>query len=151
MTCREKLKIEHPILVNDKYTGGCNGCPHHYGYLPKCKGCTISCYECWDQEIPETEKQTNNNSRLINDLTKTIEKLRNELKETRMKLEEKDRCLTDNTKALLSMAERINKYEANGEHINKKASDYRMKFQALINQGFTEDQAMQFLPMWMDD
>ena len=33
MTCREKLKKEHPDKVDDKYTGGCEGCPDTYGYL----------------------------------------------------------------------------------------------------------------------
>lgn len=58
MTCREKLKIEHPECVKDLYDGGCKGCPHNYGYLPKIVNCSadnIKCRECWDREIKETK------------------------------------------------------------------------------------------------
>lgn len=34
MTCREKLKMEHPELVDERFCGGCYWCPTHYGYLP---------------------------------------------------------------------------------------------------------------------
>ena len=61
MTCREKLKMEHPNWVIDRCMGGCLGCPHDYGYLDKnyniCDGrpAFIKCKECWDREIPDTE------------------------------------------------------------------------------------------------
>lgn len=65
MTCREKLAKERPDSVNDKYLGGCNGCPRTWGYLPdppycKCHedGKKIAyheiCSACWDREIPGT-------------------------------------------------------------------------------------------------
>ena len=60
MTCREKLKIEHPALVGSDYTGGCNGCPDDYGYLPKPELCIFSnstCNKCWDREIPEEDEK----------------------------------------------------------------------------------------------
>lgn len=58
MTCREKLKIEHPEMVGEQFMGGCRCCPHYYGYLPKTvDGCgEISCKECWDREIPEEKE-----------------------------------------------------------------------------------------------
>jgi hypothetical protein len=105
MTCREKLKIEHPENVGKHFIGGCWGCPHQYGYLPRREVCTFSCRECWDQEIPNS-KET---------------EIQAKLSETRRK------------------------------QIESKAKDYHMKFQALRHQGFTEDQAMQLLLMWMDD
>lgn len=58
MTCREKLEIEHPECVDDWTEGGCIGCPHRYGYLPKLseEECEkMDCDECWDREIPEAE------------------------------------------------------------------------------------------------
>lgn len=56
MTCREKLKIEHPECINKRYAGGCEGCPHNYGYLPKPDKCRETrCTVCWDREIPEIE------------------------------------------------------------------------------------------------
>lgn len=73
MTCREKLKIQHPEYVvhdyiSDKesiglfgsnYAGGCKGCPSNYGYLDEpewCDGTSSRCAECWDREIPETSE-----------------------------------------------------------------------------------------------
>lgn len=60
MTFREKLKQKHPEKVGDCFIGGCEGCPHDYGFgpeevgtetCPKRKG--KGCGDCWDREIPE--------------------------------------------------------------------------------------------------
>jgi len=63
MTCRERLKIEHPEYVNERYPGGCKGCPHEYRYLDRPEYCIIAsgvdnerCTKCWDREIPGTEE-----------------------------------------------------------------------------------------------
>lgn len=69
MTCREKLKIEHPELVDDAYCGGCRDCPHSdkYKYLSqeKCLCCKRGvhpspelCTKCWDQEVEEPATNT---------------------------------------------------------------------------------------------
>lgn len=55
MTCREKLKLEHPTSVDPVCTGGCDGCPSDYGYLESPEWCKHSeevCQKCWDREIP---------------------------------------------------------------------------------------------------
>lgn len=42
MTCKEKLKIEHPDLVSspvDRYIAGCCGCPDDYGYAKRPEYC----------------------------------------------------------------------------------------------------------------
>lgn len=71
MTFREKLKLEHPECVGSKYVGGCNLCPHDYGYessapptLPNCTHNCIMCWasgvkckECWDREMPEKAEE----------------------------------------------------------------------------------------------
>lgn len=60
MTCREKLKIEHPELVDDGFIGGCCSCPDDYGYLDIPGYCNDPswtddyCTKCWSREIPET-------------------------------------------------------------------------------------------------
>lgn len=63
MTCREKLKIEHPEKVDHDAWGGCSGCPHIYGYLPAPDYCSDDsmrpnerCTKCWDRVIPGTEE-----------------------------------------------------------------------------------------------
>jgi hypothetical protein len=59
MTCKEKLKIEHPDRIDSYSYGGCQGCPHDYGYLVKPHYCLVtedSCSMCWNREIPDTEK-----------------------------------------------------------------------------------------------
>ena len=59
MTCRDKLKLEHPEQINPTSGGGCNGCPSTYGYLLPRDDCTgVSCWDCWNQEIPETDIST---------------------------------------------------------------------------------------------
>ncbi len=59
MTCREKLALEHPELLDEIYFGGAYSCPHNYQYLAKpdyCPGADDNaCRRCWDREIPETE------------------------------------------------------------------------------------------------
>ena len=63
MTCREKLKLEHPECVNNIYAGGCFGCPTEYGYLPASSHCDLVsllvmskededdvCVKCWNKE-----------------------------------------------------------------------------------------------------
>lgn len=57
MTFKEKLEKEYPGLVDDRYTGGCKGCPHGYGYEEEkpCKGINNEeCKKCWNREMPNT-------------------------------------------------------------------------------------------------
>ena len=61
MTYREKLKIEHPELVDEDYIGGCFGCPGEYwkgapNFSTQCKKLG-ECSKCWDQTIPGTEEE----------------------------------------------------------------------------------------------
>ena len=65
VTFREKLAIEHPDSLGLNYAGGCCGCPGDYGYPEKrlCNGFRDGaqdcvCSDCWDQEMPETERDT---------------------------------------------------------------------------------------------
>lgn len=56
MTCKEKLKQEHPELVDEeKYAPyGCRGCPSDYGYLDDPMWCDVGkCRECWERDILE--------------------------------------------------------------------------------------------------
>ena len=60
MTCREKLAMEHPGGLDSECLGGCNGCPHTYGYEKEPEWCDDNnitdekCRRCWDREV-ETE------------------------------------------------------------------------------------------------
>lgn len=66
MTCREKLKMNHPENVDKAYFGGCSACPSTYGYLDKPTYCNDTdygtgskrCTDCWDREIPGLHKIT---------------------------------------------------------------------------------------------
>lgn len=58
MTCREKLKKEHPTCIDDRNCGGCFGCPSNYRYLDNPEYCphhsdANACTKCWNREIPE--------------------------------------------------------------------------------------------------
>ena len=62
MTCREKLKKEHPERINPKYLGGCGSCPVFYypsarKYCEDYKRCPNDpiCTACWDQPVPDIE------------------------------------------------------------------------------------------------
>jgi hypothetical protein len=63
MTFKEKLKMEHPEMLDDIFGGGCMGCPSHRGY--EAVGCGLClerkerhsnklCTECWNRTIPGT-------------------------------------------------------------------------------------------------
>lgn len=67
MTCREKMKVENPDYVNDKWCGGVCGCPSSQNWLPDpvdcCKGSDDEiCRKCWDREIPGTEPTPQNDN-----------------------------------------------------------------------------------------
>lgn len=60
----ERLKVEHPEFISDKFIGGCEGCPEDYGYEPYSNTCPSgseqlsveeACRRCWRREMP-TEK-----------------------------------------------------------------------------------------------
>ena len=60
MTCREKLKMEHPEGLDNEWRGGCNGCPHTYGYAKDPEWCAMNretCTRCWDRETEEVETE----------------------------------------------------------------------------------------------
>lgn len=65
MTCREKMELEKPHLVDkDKYIGGCDGCPHDYGYAEEPYYCKDGyyeqdndCWDCWDREVEEVKEE----------------------------------------------------------------------------------------------
>lgn len=62
MTCREKLAMEHPEFVSNVFLGGCRGCPDDYGYMDRILYChqpNLNCYDCWNREIPGSEKYKN--------------------------------------------------------------------------------------------
>ena len=55
-TCRERLAREHPVDVQDKFIGGCIGCPSVYGYASDPSWCEIgnrvaNCTKCWDRPV----------------------------------------------------------------------------------------------------
>ena len=54
MTCRERLRIEHPEKTGENFVAGCLACPHNYGYAQRPDGdfeCNPkSCNKCWDRE-----------------------------------------------------------------------------------------------------
>lgn len=61
MTFKEKLAREYPGFVGVNYCACCRGCPCDYGYETKeqspCGHSRLSCSECWNRTIPETEEK----------------------------------------------------------------------------------------------
>lgn len=67
MTFREKLAQEHPNRVNRFVPGGCEGCPHTYGYEEKSPCQEMgTCRECWNREIPMTPEEQKQHDLEIN-------------------------------------------------------------------------------------
>lgn len=56
MTYKEKLMLYNPKNVDEKYIGGCCGCPSNYNFFPfdkfRCKKMLEDCTICWTREIP---------------------------------------------------------------------------------------------------
>lgn len=97
ITCREKLELEHPEYVNEKWHGGCKDCPHTYGYTEKdkckcdSKTCTDElCGQCWNQpyegELTKQEKIIRNIKAQANYWKDSYERACNDASDLRMKL-----------------------------------------------------------------
>lgn len=59
-TRKEVLEVEHPELVDDKWVGGCKGCPGDYWpQEPKVTNCMAvrTCKECWSLKKTMTYKE----------------------------------------------------------------------------------------------
>ena len=52
MTFKEKLAQEHPERIGERFDGGCDGCPCSYGYEERWKCDGVSCFDCWNREMP---------------------------------------------------------------------------------------------------
>jgi hypothetical protein len=83
MTCKEKFRLEHPDRINEQDWGGCNGCPHDYGYLNVPEQCLEEgrfeysspghCRDCWNREIPEEKLTYNHDSEPVAKVLGTTE------------------------------------------------------------------------------
>lgn len=72
MTCLEKLQQDHPdlVLLSKEIFGEdkpCFPCPHMFGYASRPAlvrnvpgWCSISCEECWNREVENTEGNNEN-------------------------------------------------------------------------------------------
>lgn len=58
MTFRERLRKDHPELVNEKFEGGCSGCPNDFDYegRSECERVSGICRVCWDREMSKTNE-----------------------------------------------------------------------------------------------
>lgn len=106
MTFKERLSLEHLNRVDNKYVGGCAGCPKTYGYEAQLE-CNFespnACRECWNREIPESEFTTADDYICVvknavnewfsyhnpSDKIKSIDSMIIVLQEARMRLEDK--------------------------------------------------------------
>lgn len=68
MTCREKLKLDHPEWSESQFLGAISGgCPSDYGYLEdppyddEFESCIIHCKDCWNRKIPEEGQEVKGN------------------------------------------------------------------------------------------
>lgn len=139
----EKLMLERPDLIDEKYSGGCNGCPSMRGYLedPKVCGTRVmsddDCRRCWDREIPETDISNNEKENEImpssmsnmtkRELIEEIEIAHNHIVEMERKLEN------------------LQKYEK----YKDGADEIKAIHTALMDSGFSNEQAFDLLKTTM--
>ena len=67
MTFREKLAQEHPECIDNRLVSGCTGCPSNYGYEPDYECGGLSCWECWNREMPLTPEEQEKHDLEINE------------------------------------------------------------------------------------
>lgn len=115
MTLREKLQIEHPECIDEKWHGGCKDCPHRYGYKDmkecECDSKTVNeeiCRKCWDQKY---EGELTPQEKMIERLTATSDYWR---KSYQMNMDD-----AHNLRVKLSDIE---------DHIEKKTGTYNSPF-----------------------
>ena len=78
MTFKEKLQTEHPEMVDKRFGGGVKGCPYHYGY-EKNLNCMVwesdeKCEECWNREMQNTDKKTEESLKILEAHNKAYER-----------------------------------------------------------------------------
>ena len=134
MTCKEKLKLDRPDLSDIGVWHIVNvACPSDdvYRYMcdPEwCRDMTIPgrCSKCWDREIPETETIENNE----------------EIKEMENKTTKKTKAeLLNEIAALKKEVENLDKYR----QYEQVADELAAMRDALMNKGFTREEAIQFI------
>lgn len=134
MTCRDKLKMDRPELsdldVQHMVNVACPSDPRHeYMCDPDwCGDGSVSdrCNKCWNREIPETE--TVENKEEVNEMEiKTTKKTKAEL--------------LNEIAALKKEVENLDKYR----QYEQVADELAAMRDALMNKGFTREEAIQFI------
>lgn len=137
MTCREKLRLEHPEFADVDSPGGCYSCPSTFRYLPDpddqwCK--KALCTDCWDREIPGTENIKKENdimpTHAINAREVTKEDLLREIKAANEHIHQME--------AQIKNLERYKQYE-------DMANELRAMHLAFMSSGFSDEQAYDLL------
>ena len=137
MTCREKLKLKNPDCTENQLSNLTRSyCPWEMGidYPPE-KVCRNSrCGECWDTEIPgiETIKKENKNMANVINVTgkMTKDEMIKEIEFARNHIQEMENRIKN--------LERYKQYE-------DMADELKAVHTALMNSGFTNEQAFEML------
>lgn len=138
MTCREKLKLEHPERIGDQWQGGCNGCPSMRGYLddPPEEWCKKArCTDCWDREIPGTDISNN----------KKENEMMNPTKMTKAELIEEIEIAHNHIVEMETQLKNLEKYK----QYEEAADEIKAIHTALMDSGFTNEQAFDLLKTTM--
>ena len=140
MTCREKLTLEHSRFIDDIYGGGCRGCPHEYGYLPRPEQCTNEygcefCTACWDREIPGTAPTE---IKKENDIMPAESDYR---KMTKAELADEIKYAREHIREMEAEIKKLERYKKNEE----LATEMKAIHASLMDAGFTNDQAFELM------
>lgn len=144
MTCREKLKLDHPDWMEiDLIYHIHNDCPSAYGYLDDPDCCAAECAECWSREIPGTINAVCLDPKDVTKLDKIITDATEKEKENMPITRKTKQELIDEISALnkeLEATSRIDKYTAFADEM------YSM-YQAFVNSGFSDERAYELVKL----
>lgn len=142
MTCREKLKEQHPDWSQDEFDHAVNEeCPDAYIDIDTPKDefgflwCgTDRCDECWYREVPGTNSNDNN--------TTTNEKEKNmPTKKTKAELEKELETVKESKEELEKELQNLEKYK----QYEDMAGEIHALYMAYVHAGFSEEQAYDLL------
>lgn len=144
MTCREKLKLEHPhwddaeVRYYIRYY-----CPHGFKYAEMPDWCVgldeAKCTECWDREIPETETINNKEKEIMPISAAKASKMTKA-----QMLEEIERA----NATIYEMEQELKNLEKYKQY-EEAADEIKAIHTALMNSGFSNDQAFELLKTTM--
>ena len=138
MTCKEKLKLDHPDLNEDQLFDMTRSyCPFEVGinYPPLSICCDSKCSDCWNREIPGTE-----NIKKENEIMPT-HAINVNTKRTKAELIEEIKMAHDHIQEMENQIKNLERYK----QYEDMANELKAMHTAFMNSGFSDEQAFEMV------